>query len=229
MLAAQLVTDALYLSLYDRNFDRSIDGGDETHGLQVLNELLDEWRDRIPYPFQYTFATADDLLNTQFVQVDNVSFVLGSVKYPLTPELLTPFNEINTVLNLSTIPSIYYFDLSTQSITVYPIPPNNPTYSFIVWGRQALGGLGLVSALPPNMPVFMITAVKYEVGFRLAAEVGVLWNENKERIRQATFTQLKNKTQVTLVKPRNIVFGRPGSANIPPYPYFWAISGGGPA
>lgn len=227
MLAATLVTNAYYLSLYDRKLQPSVDGGDVNYGLEILNELLDEWRDYIPYSFNYTFETADDLLNTSFVQIDNVNFVINNVTYPLERVDQTRFTELNTVINLSTIPSIYYFDLSTQSIRVYPIPPVNSTYSFIVWGRQALGGLGLISELPPNMPTFMANAVKYELAYRLAGESGVMWNEQKENTRQMTFNQLKSKRQIDLTKPRNIVFGRPGSNGVPPYPYFWAISGGG--
>lgn len=230
MLAVQLVTDAMYLSENDRYLQPALNGGEVSHAMDVLNLIFDEWRDLIPYSVEYQFDSVDDLLGTQFVQVDNVSFVLpGSTPqravYQLISRDLTRFVADRVILDLEAIPAVYYFDPLKQNIDVYP-KPAQPAYSFIVWGRAQIGPLTLNSSIPDNVPKFMIKALKYQLGYELSAENGIPFNEDKMRILNTALNQLKSKREIPLSAPAFSVFGRPDSTGIPPYPFFYKLSGG---
>jgi len=229
MLAAELVSEALYLSLYDRELQPAINGGVTAAALNTLNIIFDTVRDLIPYSVEYSFNNVDDLLGTDFVQVDNVSFVLpGSPKranYQLIPVNLTRFVEARQIIDLRSIPAIYYFDPLKQNIDVYPIP-NQPSYSFIVWGRTAIGPLTLYASIPFNVPKYMIQYLIYELAAQLALEKGVPFDEKKEAKRAQLFAQLKSKRETPLSTPAMSVFGRPDMGGIPPYPWFYKLSGG---
>ena len=83
MLVKELLTNALYLSLYDREFQPSIPGGKTTAALGAFNLMLDEFRDVIPYQFVSNFTDVADLTDTSFVSVDQVSFIINTVVFPL--------------------------------------------------------------------------------------------------------------------------------------------------
>jgi len=226
MLISTLVTDALYLSLYDRELQPAINGGVTNAALNTLNYIFDESRDLIPYPVEYTFNSAAELLNTPFVSVDNVNYLLpgSNVKQPLLSKDLTDFNKLSLIVGQQSIPNIYYFDPLLQNINIYPLPSQVDS-RFIVWGRAALGPLTLNSALPQNMPIFMANALIYELAGRLAGEKGAVFNERKERTRLDLIGQLKSKRQVSLSTPRDNVFGSPNGKH--PFPFFYYLSGGG--
>lgn len=226
MQAQALVTNAIYKSLQDRQQQPNINAGYEQFALTQLNYVLDEWRDLIPFQELQTFNNVTELTNTTFLSVSQVNYVLNNVQMPLRQVDLTRFVEIQNVLNLMGIPEIWYWNELTQTIMVYP-GPSNPSYQFTVWGRVAQQPLGLFDQLPANMPSFMINAVTYEVAFRLAAEYGVDWNDKKESQRQSLLRNLRNKKSIDLSPQREIVFGYPGSAQIPPFPFFYYLSGGG--
>jgi hypothetical protein len=136
------------------------------------------------------------------------------------------FKQITNIQNLTGIPLIYYFDELAQAIQVYPTP-TMPSYSFTVWGRVANVNLGEFDTIPARIPPFMQNALTFELAYRLAAQYGVPWNPEKEKIREGLITSLKNKKAVDLSPGRNIVFGRPNSTSYAPFPYFYYMSGGG--
>lgn len=230
MLISTLVTDALYLYLYDRELQPAINGGVVSAALHVLNKIFDEWRDLIPYPVEYNFTTESELLNTVFVSVDNVNFLLpgSNVKQPLVSKDLSTFNNLSSPVGMRSVPKIYYFDPLLQNINIYPLP-SGPGYRFLVWGRAALGPLTLNSAFPVNMPPFMASALEYELNDRLCGAKGIPVNDKTKRNdekRLELIGQLKSKRQISLVPQNDNVFGRP-SSNIPPFPFFYYLSGGG--
>jgi hypothetical protein len=229
MLAQELVTEALYLSRYDRQLQPAIDGGVTAAALNTLNIVFDTVRDLIPYSVEYTFNDVNDLLDTQFVQVDNVSFVIpGSPKrnqYQLIACDLTRFVAEKVILDLKALPAFYYFDPLKQNIDVYPLPTNQ-TYAFIVWGRTQIGPLTAFSSIPFNVPKFMIQYLIYELASQLALEAGVPFNEKKEKKRAELLAQLKSKRETPLSTPARMVFGPTQAGGIPPYPWFYKLSGG---
>lgn len=220
-----IITDAIYNSLQDRQFQADINAGYLDFGLNQLNILLDEWRNLIPFSQVVTFNNVDDLENSTFLNVETVNFILNTASQPLTRVSLTRFKEQQAIIGLLGIPIIYYFDELTQSIMVYP-RPSNPQYQFTVWGRIQQVTLGMYDEVPANMPPFMRNAVIQELSYRFAAAFGVPWSGEKEFTRQGLIKSLKNKKSIDLRAPRNLVFGLPNSSKIAPFPWLYYVSGG---
>lgn len=227
MNVQSLLDQAIYESLQDQEHQPIINTGYEKYALTVLNFLLDEWRDKIPFAQELTFTNVDDLTNSSFVSVSNVNFVLNQVQMPLTPVSLSQFNAIQSPLNLKGIPQVYYFDELAQSILVFPAPTTIPAYSFTVWGRLADQPLSLFDQIPANVPLFMTNALIFELAFRLCAHFGVPWTEEKDRTRQSLLMLMNRKRDIDLSPLPTCEMGRPQSGGVPPYPWLWAISGGG--
>lgn len=227
MLVDTLVTDGIYLAMQDEQFEPAIPGGLETIALRILNNIFGEWKEWIPYAIKYTYNDVALLQNTKFVTVDLVEFILpgGTVKYLTNQKDLRRFEEQNGVIDLKAPPTNYYFEPQTQTILVYP-NPQFPSYTFVIWGRTALGPLELGSELSANMPDFMISACIYQLARRLASKYGLVWTPEKEQDRQELISNMKSQRVIELSPPVNNVFGNPGSRKVAPYPWFYAISGG---
>lgn len=226
MNVQSILTDAIYNSLQDRQFQANINAGYLDVALKTLNQILDEWRSYIPWEDKVTFTNVDDLTSSTFASVTNVNYVLQNVIMPLQEVNLTRFNELANIVNLAGIPEIYYFDPLAQTINVYP-SPSNPAYEFTVWGRIQQVNLGQFDNIPANMPPFMVRAVTYELAFNLCAAYGAVWSAEKENIRQTSIAKLKRMKKIDLQNPLHSVFGRPGSDGVPPFPFFYYLSGGG--
>lgn len=225
MIIQSLITDAIYKSLQDREHQPQINSGYANFALYELNYILDEWRDLIPFSQEFVFTNVDDLADTNFVSVSNVNFVLNNVSAELPPITLTEYMRISQVTNLRSIPTCYYFDQLKQTIRVYPIPNNQP-YLFIVWARVADRPVTMFDEIPLQVTPFMQNALVYELAKRLCEEYGVDWPEGKESTRVKLYSLLQGKRSVDLKPAANIVFGLPNVSQVPPFPYFYAISGG---
>lgn len=226
MIVNELVTDAIYLSLQDREHQPVVNSGYVQLGLKRLIDILDQWRDKIPYAGEFLFNDVSDLTNTNFVEVDNVNFIINQTQNPLEQLARNAFYQAQNVRNLTGIPTIYYFDELNKTIQVYPTPTATP-YQFSVWGRPDQSNLALFNPLPSNMPRFQITALLYELAFRLCSEYGVEWDDKKESLRQNSLNMLDAQKVVDVRPFAQSVFGRPSASKTPPFPYFYYLSGGG--
>lgn len=225
MKVQQILTNAIYESLQDRKFQKIVDGGYLLSALNHLNNVLDEWKDLIPYAEKVIFNDVTNLENTTFVEVDVVSFIVNRSSTILTPRSLSEFREIEDVIDLIGYPESYYFDQLNQTLEIYPKPATFP-YQFIVDGRIATVDLGQFDDVPARLTRFMQTALTYEIGFRLAAEYGVEWDGKKETLRTGTFQSLKNKKAIDLRPKAESVFGMPTTRNTSPFPTWYYMSGG---
>lgn len=225
MNVQQLLTNAIYKSVQDRAFQRIILPHYKLVALNELNYVLDEWRDLIPFESKIVFNNVDNMTNSRFVEVDSVSYVINQTSTVLVPLNYKSFREQKSVQNLQGYPQIYYFDQLNQTIEIYPAP-SNPTYQFIVEGRIQTANVGEFDELPAQMPSFMISAVTWEVAFRICAEFGVPWDAKKEQIREKTVAGLLNKKNIDLTPKPDCVFGLPDAGSSAPFPFWSAMSGG---
>ena len=224
MIVKQLITDAIYKSLQDRELDPVVNSGYLLWGLEEFNNILDEWRDKIPYNSVTIFNDVTSLENSRFTEITTVNYVINKTSYPLKSVNLTEFKNIQQVVGLTGFPAYYYFDELTLGIQVYP-SPISPDYQFTVWGKAQQINLGLIDQLPFNMPKFMINALTYELAFRFAAEYGALWDAKKETIRSSLINGLMTKQVVDLNPELDCVFGTPNRSTS--FPWLYYISGGG--
>jgi hypothetical protein len=226
-----LVESAIFKSLQDRQFQPDVNSGYQTFALNELNNILDEWRDVIPFGTQVVFNNITNLTSTSFVEVNTVQYVIissstNNAAFYLRSVSESEFKRLQTIVDLRSFPAIYYFDQLLQKINIYPAPTQT-NYQFIVRGRLAQINLGLFDEIPANMPRFMSNTLVYELAFRLCAEYGVEWDAKKETIRNSLLAQLENKKEIDLSPDNSIVFGTPGTSYNAPYPTWFYISGGG--
>jgi hypothetical protein len=225
MKVQQILTNAIYDSLQDRKFEKIVDGGYLLAALNHLNNILDEWKDLIPYASSATFTNVENLENTTFVEVDSVAFVINRSSNILTSRTLSEFREIQDVIGLVGYPESYYFDQLNQTLEVYPKPSTFP-YQFIVDGRISVVDLGQFDDVPARLTRFMQTALTYEIAFRLSADYGAEWDGKKESLRTGTFQSLRNKKSIDLRPKSESVFGLPNTRNTAPFPTWYYMSGG---
>lgn len=226
-----LVDNAIFLSLQDARFQPDINANYEQFALNEINNLLDEWRDRIPYSQEITFNNVNDLLATTFVEVDTVQYVIVSsgtnnAAFYLRSVSESRFKQLQVIIGLSSFPEVYFFDQLAQRITIYPAPTQT-NYQFIVRGRVGSLVLGLFDNIPANIPRFMQNAIIYEIAFRLAGRYGADWDAKKEDTRSRLLQDLDNKKAIDLTPDNENVFGRPGTRFDSPFPTWYYISGGG--
>lgn len=221
-----ILTQAIYKAgLQDVQFFAPLQGSYQEVALNDLTGLLDEWRDKVPFAQQVTYDNVTELAATPYTSVANVNYILPpNVQVALESVGKDEFYRRQTIIGLNSIPAIYWFDELSQTINVYPVP-TQPSYQFVVWGRQQMVVVLPTDVLPSNIPRFMADALIYELAYRLAALYGVPWSPEKDAIRMKLVNMLENKKDIDLRAPVSSVFGRPG-AQIPPYPYlYWMIAG----
>ena len=231
MNVQSLVEQAIFLSVQDAQFQPDVNAGYQAFALNELNNILDEWRDLIPYGSQVTFNNVTNLLTTTFVEVDTVQYVIissgtNNAAFYLQSVSESEFKRQQVIVGLRAFPNIYYFDQLLQRINIYP-EPTQTNYQFIVRGRISQINLGLFDDIPANMPRFQSNALVYELAFRTAARYGVEWDAKKETTRNNLLLQLTNKKEIDLSPDNNIVFGKPGLSTNAPFPIWYYISGGG--
>jgi hypothetical protein len=225
-----LVDNAIFLSLQDARFQPDINANYAEFGLYEFNNLLDEWRDHIPYSQEITFNSVNNLLATTFVEVDTVQYVIisggtNNAAFYLRGVSESEFKQIQQIIGLSSFPAVYFFDQLIQRIQIYPTPTQTD-YQFIVRGRIGSANLGLFDDVPANLPRFMQNAFIHEMAFRLAARYGGDWDAKKEDTRTRLLRDLENKKAIDLTPDRENVFGRPGTRHDAPFPIWYYISGG---
>jgi hypothetical protein len=226
-----LADNAIFLSLQDPQFQPDINATYADFAVNEINNLLDEWRDKIPFSSEITFNNVTNLLATTFVEVDTVQYVIissgtNNAAFYLREVSESEFKRIQTIIGLAAFPNVYFFDQLLQRITIYPAPTQD-NYQFIVRGRVGSVDLGLFDEIPANIPRFMQNAIIYEVGFRLAARYGADWDAKKETIRNGLLETLDNYKVIDLTPDVECVFGRPGTQYRAPFPIWYYISGGG--
>jgi hypothetical protein len=226
MIVKEILTNAIYKSLQDRALNPVVDPGFLLFFLFEFNQLLDEWRDHIPFNSFVTFNNVDDLQNSKFVQVETVNYILNNVSFPLPIIGLDEFKRIQTIIGLLGFPEVAFFDELQQTINIYPLP-SNPSYQFTVWGKIQQVTLGMNDTVPANMPPFMVKALTYELAFIGASEYGAAWDSKKEAIRQSSLQSLMQKKSIDLSPDVDIVLGNPAQRIDAPFPYFYFMSGGG--
>ena len=79
--------------------------------------------------------------------------------------------------------------------------------------------------MPSDMPVFMISALRYELAFRLAAERGVTFNAAKMQTKAETFTYLLSKREIDIRAPARTEMTSRNQSGTPPFPIWMVMSG----
>lgn len=223
----KIITSAIFKSLQDREHQPEINAGYQDTALDFMNNILDEWRDKIPYKNAITFTTVESLLNTTFVEIDAIQYVISTnIPFWLQEKSLSEFLQLQNVIDLKSFPAIYYFDQLSQSVDIFPLP-SNTDYKFIVQGRIAQIELDIFDEIPANMPRFMQDALIFELAYRLSIEYGRIWSDKKEERRMALLKALIQKKEIDLSQDRNIDFGTPGLMQRAPFPTWFYLSGGG--
>lgn len=218
-----LIDNALYMSLYDREY-QAIPGNMQEAALNTFINMLDENRHNVPYHEDVQTVSFAELSNTDFTKILQVEYILGGVKYPLEECSLSSFNRLSCVIGLKAPPRYFYFDNLTQTIQVYPEPTNGE--KFIIHGYKAMEAVNLTDEIPSNMPVFMRSYMEFALAKRLCTMYERQWSNDKEAELERLELLLDNNSDIDLTAPVDVVM----SANTNgkgSFPWFYYLSGGG--
>lgn len=224
-----LLNSAVYLStLRDRQFNRiEQNGGDYICvALELFNEILNEQRYNIPFVQEITFTSYNSLQNTKFVDVVQLYYTIGNVKYPVKRVGLNEYNRKSVVVGLRTLPLFFWFDKLTQSVKVYPLPLEPDIDKFIVYAFTELKSDSLDIELPTNMPGFMATYIKYELARRIAEDSNLPFSDDKKETLETLLVKVETFKSRDISQEDRAVMNNNNTSGKGTFPFFWYISGG---
>ena len=193
MKVSKLVTDALFLSLLDRQSDTGPTDEQAQEGLQCLQNVLAEQALSIPYRQLEIVTDIKALSNTGFETIDAVSYLLGGQRYPLEIVGLSEWNRRRTT-RVQSIPEIYFFNPANKSIQVYPLPSSGG--SFEVWGRKVDTPMRIEDELDPSLPSVFVQYLTYLTAYELSVRYDIPWTPEKQRRLESWASALTNQTVI---------------------------------
>lgn len=142
--ARQAIIKAYYLSgLYSRRLE-TVDGGDVTFGLELLNDLLaDNTVDSplIPFYKEHTFDTEENVrvyYVEGLVEIATETFSSGQTRYGTQYLSRRNFFGTSRQENVSSLPFSWHSERALDGTNIYLYPLPSAVYTVTLWGRFAL-------------------------------------------------------------------------------------------
>jgi len=220
-----LLENALYLSIADREQSPiEPDGSQINQALNNFIQVLDSYRDLIPFWTEKVLNGESELVNIGASMVNFVDYLIGNVVYNLRSVTQDEFSNLALVTNLRAVPNIFWFDEGQQTLRVYPLPETS-TRKFVI-GYKPLNIISyLDQEIPNSIPQFMQLFLQYEVARNICNESNSSgWTPMKEQARKEYYQRLLENSQTVLTSPRKIRLSSPTS-NVP---YLAYLSGNVP-
>lgn len=140
----QLITNAYYLSgKVSRQFE-TVQGDDLTDGLRLLNTVLSTQaikKRMIPFFSYYTFNTVvgtEDYLIPNLLEIENITFNIDVVRFPITIEDRTQYFGSFRVDNVTTLPSRWHLEREKTGSRIFLFPLPAAVYVVKLWGKFGL-------------------------------------------------------------------------------------------
>ncbi len=202
-----LLNNALYLSIADREFSAAEPSGSQINAaLDRLIEILDIYKDQVPYWSTLETSNISDLDDVNMAHINYMQYVLGTVLYPMQALNQEMFSRINLIVNLRSIPSWYFHDKQNNKISVYP-NPETTSDKFIIGFIPTINVTNLDEELPSSVTNFYRLFLEYEVARGLCDIYSVPWIEQKERSRGSYYKKLLDNAQRAPSAPRKPMIG----------------------
>jgi len=165
--SSQLITYAYYLSGIVSRGTQTVTGEQLADGLDSLNMVIASKSvtyKHIPY-FKSVDITANVGQEKYFIpnllQIENASFVIGSVRYPMFYLDRNSYMGSPRAMNISSLPYSYHFErtIGGSNIYIYFLP--NASYLITVWGKFGFDLVEQSTDLSVIWDMFYINYMKF--------------------------------------------------------------------
>ena len=221
-----LLTNAIYKSISDREFDPAIEGGKINVALDLFNDLVDSERHLLPFINYSEYDDLTALQATTFYDIQKMDFILNGIKFPMFNKSYRQYDDESPIENLVTIPNIYWVDEQTYQVQVYPTPISS-NYKFLVWGKIAYNTLLKTDELPSTMPKAVKLYFTYALASLLADEYNAIWPQQKQVNLEKYRQEVLNLNNEDLSPINDVMFAGGASKGYAPFPAYFYASGGG--
>ena len=219
-----LLENALYLSISDREFSPVEPGGSKINAaLNTFIDLLDVWRDQVPFYSERDIEGESELANVDAADVNYVDYILGNVVYPLVRVSQLEFSRLDTIVGLRAIPYYYWHDKQENRINVYPLPQSSSD-KFRIGITPLLSIESLDQPLPASIQPFMKLFLEYDLAMNLCNQFNQQWTPTKEATRMRYYQKLLENAENAVSYPDKPLLGKRGY----PIPWLAYVSGNTP-
>ena len=138
-------------NLSDPEFDPPPDdGGQMTTASNIFLQVLDQYRDQVPYWQEKTLNNEGELVNIGASSINYIQYVLNNITYELTQVTQLRFSQEEVVLGLRALPEIFWFDKNADTVRVYPLPDIS-TRQFRIGFKPIIDASQFSQALPQGI------------------------------------------------------------------------------
>lgn len=184
--ARELITKAFYLSQIVARSLQTVTGQQITDGLSLLNALLDvKGSDLrlIPY-FQrdefLTIAGEGEYFRPNLLQIDALTFNLGTVRYPMKEMTRKDFFATGRVDNIETLPWSYRIEreLGGLRIFLYPLPMD--IFTMRLSGKFGLSEVTLDQDMSLTYDLYYLEYLRYALAEYICSDYGNTFPEQSQ-------------------------------------------------
>ena len=161
----QLIEEALLLSICDERLSPP-SGQQHKRSLSILNTMLQDRRDLIPYPVMESFTNYDDIQSgLDFYEILFLTYKLGTTHYHPKQLTASEFNNKVYLDNLRSIPTYFWFDELNKGVKLFPEPTDN--YTIELTGYKNVSTLNESDNVPTSLPSFSLRYLELELARRI--------------------------------------------------------------
>jgi hypothetical protein len=218
-----LLNQSLYLSVADREFSPIEPGGSQINAaIEILNELVEKYRDNVPYWSTTTVSTYEELQAIEAANINYIKYLTGNVVISiLIPMNQLEFSRYRNIVNLQTIPYAFWLDRLNNVINVYPLPGDSANSTFELGYTPLFNLTNINEELPQSITRTFQGFLEYDLAFEMCNQYSVDWTEQKEAKRNDWKRKLMMNSQRSLdTAPKDRL-----NANQYPVPLLAYISG----
>lgn len=177
-LASTLITRAFYLSQVLSRELQTITGAEESDGLFLLNEILEEKASDtqlIPYYKEVditTVAGTEMYFVPNLLEVDSMTFNIGTVRFSMNELTRKEYFSTPRVDGLQALPFSYRVErcLGGANVYIYFVP--NDGYLVKIWGKYGLNDVTLNQDLSLTYDGFYLSYLRHYLASKICSEFG---------------------------------------------------------
>lgn len=181
MLVSELIGNAYYLSNIVARDLQTVSPSQTSDGLQMLNEIISEKSSDgrfIPYYGRETFSGVvgqEEYFVNNLVYIESLVCTGQQFRFSMQPIDRRKYWGDSRANNINSSPSpTYYTERAIDSISKIPgmkifvyFKPSDPSYTFTLNGRFALGTFTLGDTISDSLEAFYLSYLKYKLASRL--------------------------------------------------------------
>lgn len=172
----EVINKAYYLSGKVSRGLETVDGQDLTDGLQLLNTILSLQaiqKRMIPFFKRYEFDTevgVEDYLIPNLLEIENITFNIEQVRFPLVDQDRTQYFGSFRVDNVETLPSRWHLEREKTGSRIYLFPLPAAVYQVKLSGKFGLLGVTIADLNVDLLDTYEQNYVEY-IRYLLAKKI----------------------------------------------------------